>query len=161
MPAPREQPVAKQQWKAIHRQDCRCGKPGGLLHRKCRPQTRMSAPQAPAAGLEGCPAKTACSTARHSRNQTGVTAVVSPITRSRCGMKIFARGEDFRGLQYRRLPGPHRNACPTRECLPRRRVSGPQEGLAHGRRPTIRRRKRAGAGDLAQEQLSNYFSMTW
>jgi len=36
-------------------------------------------------------------TARHSRNQTGVAAGVSPPTRSRGGMKIFAGGKESTG----------------------------------------------------------------
>ena len=35
-------------------------------------------------------------TARQGRNQTAMAVAVSPATRSRGGMKIFARGEDFR-----------------------------------------------------------------
>ena len=70
-------------------------------------------------------------TARQARNQTGVAAVVSPATRSRGGMKIFARGEDFRGSQYR-------------ECLLCKRSL---EGIRMAALPAERRQVRVALGE--------------
>ena len=65
------------------------------------------------------------------RNQTGVAAVGPPATGSLGGIKIFARGEDFRGSQYR-------------ECLLRKRSL---EGIRMAALPAERRQVRVALGE--------------